>query len=358
MKKIIILTIFLFLFDYIFTFFRIESVPINIPHDIFHHHFLPNHSYIRDTESWGKYRIITNSLGFRDSVKREIDLNAKNRIILIGDSFIEGVLLDYEYTVAGLLEKYFNKKNIQVLNAGVSSYSPIIYYNKIKHYLENGLQFSHLVVFIDISDIEDEAIYYKHDQSKKVVLGTKLLQQETFNSKNNIRFKIINFLQKNLSISYASFKYLDDNVIDRLTRPTEEQFIDSIVSSNFTRDKWTINQELKKKYEEGINKSIQNMTLLKKISDENDINLSIVVYPWFTQIYHNDLNSEQVKIWENFSKKNDIQFINLFPVFINDKNKNANIYNIIKKDFIPYDVHWNKNGSKKVANYFIKNFQY
>ena len=100
------------------------------------------------------------------------------------------------------------------------------------------------------------------------------------------------------------------------------------------------------------------MASLKEILDENSIKLTIVVYPWFTQIYHNDLNSLQVKIWKEFSEKHNIQFLNLFPTFINNNNTDENIYKKKKKYFIPYDVHWNKRGSKIVADYFIKNFIY
>ena len=46
----------------------------------------------------------------------------------------------------------------------------IPYYNKIKYYLEKGLKFSHLVVFIDISDIEDETIYYEYDETNKIAV--------------------------------------------------------------------------------------------------------------------------------------------------------------------------------------------
>ena len=54
-----------------------------------------------------KRKIITNSLGFRDSAKKNL-LNKqtdKTRILLIGDSFIEGsgYLANYEYTLSGLL---------------------------------------------------------------------------------------------------------------------------------------------------------------------------------------------------------------------------------------------------------------
>ncbi len=119
-----------------------------------------------------------------------------------------------------------------------------------------------------------------------------------------------------------------------------------------------LNEDVRKEYNLGIEKSIRYMTLLKDLLDKNNIKLTIVVYPWFTQIYHQDLNSIQVRIWKEFSEKNNNQFINLFPTFINEENKNLNIYEKILLDFIPYDVHWNQNGSKKIFENFIKNFKY
>ena len=39
-------------------------------------------------------------------------------------------------------------KNVQILNAGVASQSPIIYYKKIKHFIEvKKLNFDELIVF-------------------------------------------------------------------------------------------------------------------------------------------------------------------------------------------------------------------
>ena len=48
---------------------------------------------------------------------------------------------------------------INVKNLAVASYSPIIYKNKIKHYISSGLNAEHVIVFLDISDIDDENNY-------------------------------------------------------------------------------------------------------------------------------------------------------------------------------------------------------
>ena len=188
--------------DHIWTkYFKKEQTQISIPNNVFHHHFLPNHVYIRHTAKFSKFTIITNSLGFRDSTTREVDLKKNNRIVLIGDSFVEGVVLDYKYTVAGLIDKHFKKKNIEVLNAGISSYSPIIYYHKIKYYLEKGLKFSHLVVFIDISDIEDEAIKYEYDETKESVITKESVTRKN-NLKNTIKINGI-ISSRILKLSYT-----------------------------------------------------------------------------------------------------------------------------------------------------------
>ena len=58
-----------------------------------------------------------------------------------------------------------------------------------------------------------------------------------------------------------------------------------------------------------------------------------------------------------FQKKKNINFINYFPVFIKkDRNLNERI-NVIKKFYIPFDLHWNKLGNKVAADYFIKNYK-
>jgi hypothetical protein len=82
----------------------------------------------------------------------------------------------------------------------------------------------------------------------------------------------------------------------------------------------------------------------------------IAVYPWSTQLYFKDLESMQVKIWKNFSEENKVEFIDLFPLFLDAKDNQENIMNKIKKYYIPFDVHFNKEGNKIIADYFLKVF--
>ena len=79
--------------------------------------------YINVVENWGdklEKKIITNSLGFRDYENKLVEkIPVKERILLVGDSFIEGTGYDYEYTIGGLLQNKLGNK-YEILNNAVS----------------------------------------------------------------------------------------------------------------------------------------------------------------------------------------------------------------------------------------------
>ena len=78
----------------------------------FHHKYERNISKKIETKENGSYRLYTNSLGFRDSEVRDIKLknDDSERIIFIGDSFTERVLLNFEDTFVGIIKKELKKK--------------------------------------------------------------------------------------------------------------------------------------------------------------------------------------------------------------------------------------------------------
>src|SRR5450631_2455233 len=127
-----------------------------------------DHGFTADFDGydvWGelRYRLITDSLGVKDASARKVPLkSATRRILLIGDSFVEGIGMSFEDSFAGLLYRAGQERGekVEFLNAGVSSYSPSIYYKKIKYLIESGLEFDEVVLFSDTSDVTDEAIGY------------------------------------------------------------------------------------------------------------------------------------------------------------------------------------------------------
>src|SRR5262249_30659704 len=84
------------------------------------------------------------------------------RVVLVGDSFTEAIGMAFADSFAGLLQAagQASATKTEFLNAGVSGYSPTLYYKKIRYFLDQGLRFDELVVLPDMSDVSDEAMRY------------------------------------------------------------------------------------------------------------------------------------------------------------------------------------------------------
>jgi hypothetical protein len=110
---------------------------------IFHHTFATK---FKGYDLWAEHShmLYTNNLGFKDATVRDVPLVSSNhRVLLIGDSFTEGIGLPFENTFAGMLFAAGQRRSPQIefLNAGVASYSPSIHYKKVTHYFDQGLRF-------------------------------------------------------------------------------------------------------------------------------------------------------------------------------------------------------------------------
>src|SRR6266481_9006065 len=72
---------------------------------------------------WGeaRYRLITNNFGFKDATVRDVPLKSSSRrILLMGDSFVEGIGMTFDHSFAGLLERAGGERaeKVEFLNAG------------------------------------------------------------------------------------------------------------------------------------------------------------------------------------------------------------------------------------------------
>ena len=335
-------------------------------HPIYHHTLKKNYS--QDVKfRQRKYSVHTNSLGFKDSQQRIVPLDTNlHRIVFIGDSFTEGVTYDYGDTFVGKIDSAFNEIGIDVLNAGRSSYSPIIYWRKIKHLIEvEKLKFDELIVFIDISDVQDEVNRYDLDIDSSVI-NKSFVNELKISEEKNMLSKIRYFISHYTTITRYSIKFL---FYERFTLSGQKQkqyrlkkkehFNNSdywflYTKKSYNRDKWTIDDHVYKDYaEEGLLKMKKYMNSLNRLLKKNNIDLTIAVYPWPSQIWYGDLNSKQVRIWESWAKENDVQFLNYFPFFINEKNTVQDAKETLNKYYIKGDCHFNKQGNKKLYQGFI-----
>jgi lysophospholipase L1-like esterase len=101
----------------------------------------------------------------------------------------------------------------------------------------------------------------------------------------------------------------------------------------------------------GIERSLKNMQALADLLRARNIPLSIVVYPWPTQLALDDRDSRQVKIWREFCAKNCKAFIDLFPAMFAEKDAHPDWY---ERLFIPGDLHFNAAGNRLIFTELAK----
>ena len=171
----------LLLVDYFLGYKILHNAPIStrnnaerglgIRHAIYHHTLAANFNGLTSFDQQTEYRFCTNDGGFKSDCNNIV--NGKSfDIAFLGDSFTEGIGLPYEKTFVGLIAAQLPEKKIA--NLAVASYAPSIYYTKLLTLINQGYRFKEVVIYIDISDIQDESNYAIVDGRVVDTLKTRL----------------------------------------------------------------------------------------------------------------------------------------------------------------------------------------
>ena len=312
---------------------------------VFHHTLKPR-VHLEDFRWAGRtYPVSTNSLGFKDRAVREVPLTASRyRILFMGDSFTQGIGCEYDKTFVGLIGSALARNDIEVLNGGVVLYSPAIYFKKTEYLVSRvGLRFDHLVVFLDISDIHDEAKVYDIRDGRVVwIAGGGPAAMAFLYEYTTIPRNILGL------VSRLKAKLTNAPNADR----TEE---DKRYGINDYQSLWTVDPAAYSGYGEvGLQRAKNHMSLLAGLLKRHRIGMTLVVYPWPDQIVRHDLDSIQVNVWRDWAAEHSVHFINLFPDFIKPQQDPKAV---IRRCFIPSDIHWNEEGHRLVAARFLAQCQ-
>lgn len=302
------------------------------------HHELKKNQEL--TRKWHKtYLHKTDKYGNRIG---DCPTNNKNKksIFIVGDSMVEGIGINYEDTFVGLLNCNFN--NLNILNLGVASYSPILYHEKIKKITSKVGKPHSVFIFLGINDIQDDANYIKiknriYDSSEK-----------NYFSENEIIGYLFNDIKFFLKNSFLTFKFIDlikDNYEKRNRKKNNSKnrlYLN--LGINHPQNIWTFDEKSYLKYgKKGLIKSKNNLDKIYKYSLDNNFKFYLVIWPSTDQIYYNDTNSIHRKYWKKWSDEKKIKLIDLNKFFFEKEKKET-----IKKYFIPGDTHWNKYGHKLI----------
>ena len=295
----------------------------------FHHHLASN---VDRVSRWGglSYPYRTNSLGFRDGIVRTISAERTgHRILVLGDSFTEGVGVPYPETYVGHLSELGAAHEVEVLNAGVSSYSPIIYFRKGKYYLEeHPLQIDAFVVALDLSDIPDEAMRYR------------------FDSEGNVRDAFPPPLRQ-IAAEWLVAHSFTANLTWRLILAYERLGPRGALGLDKAQTGWERDDEEFSRYGAwGLKLAAEHMDSVATLAARHNVRLFLVIYPWPDEVVARDPNSRHPRFWREWAAARGIPLIDLFPVFIGPEPPESTI----ARYYFSGDSHWNVAGHRVVAH--------
>jgi len=234
-------------------------------HPTFHHRLHPHTDYPEQTDEFDVV-MRTNNLGLRGSRDYGVKSVDTQRLLILGDSFMMAVGVEEYETVSGVLQSAYPE--LEVLNAGVSSYSTILHYVTLRDlYLPLGID--GVMLWFDFSDLQDDYFYEPH------LLYDAIGQIVGCNARmTDGRFDLVN----NIGGRTATGKFLHDRfrgMYHRLT-PTETQHDDRylILRGKEFRDEVLTHWERSSRY----------LVMIRDLLRDQGIPFVLVLYPYGVQV--------------------------------------------------------------------------
>ncbi len=324
-----------------------------------HFAFQPNcactRPWLRDS-----YRFYTNSLGFRDEKIREVPVaDFRPRILILGDSAPEG-MTSWSDSFIGRVAANFPQ--YEFLNGSVEGYSPSNYLNTARMVFEKGIDIDEVIVFIDVSDVQDEAAFF-HDKDASGAVGIANQKFSKTNWYSDLRLSIGN----HFLITNDILQFFERNLVRFGWYHLElghggNEF-------DLERSAWTYRKVSDKDpyetgyaplgVEGGIAREKAKMDLLWQELQKRNIPLSVVVYPWPAQLAHDTVDSRQVRIWRDWCEGKCKRFVTLFPAFfaIKEQCPKTQPGCWYLSHFIFGDTHFNSTGDALAASVISRSLE-
>ena len=305
----------------------------------------------------GKYRFkksfpivktITDEMGLRVGENSLPKNKNKKNIFIFGDSFTYGVGIEYEKTYVGLIEKKFS--NYNVYNFGVGSYSPSVYLYKLKKTLEKNIIPEKILLFLDLTDLIDEASRWTYDES---IVNVRLATNYVYkNSKKKEKFTKKNFKLLNNVSSYINYHSRNLREFANI-KLNEKRKIKTSIQGSFTyKDLNSLDKRFWKNgvFLKGKNNLKKRLSQISDISKKNNIEFYLIIYPWAETLEFGQKNFS----WSNFAKEicsdKNCNLIDTIPDFQNYKNENINWSTEL---YFLNDEHFNDKGANLLFNSIV-----
>ena len=319
----------------------------SIPDAIVHHRYATNTTSLMVRPEYD-LTITTNNLGLRGSNVETRKRPGVCRILVMGDSFTFGTGVKYEQTYAALLERELNEDSaraIQVLNAGVESYSPILEYLFLKNF-GAALKPDIVVLALDQGDPVQEQYYRslaRFDKDRVPLAVDGMVDYQHARPEGIVARWI------------ASHMWLGSWVVRTAMRSHHQQaFEDAVERTN--RD--LLGHTLKAHaadYSSAWRGVFESISLAYQFSRTMGSGFVLVTYPWGHQVSAQEwskgrrsflperfeVSDRNLEATREFAAREGIPLLDLFPAFRGHTGE--------KKLFYDVDMHWTPAGHELAA---------
>ena len=306
-----------------------------IPDEIMHHTYQPGCSYTFRTSEWST-QVHINSGGLRDD---EPLANPDFRILVLGSSFVRGYGVEQNETFPELLQRKFNEAGAktEVINAGITSYSPILEYLYLKY---KGLSYKPdmIILTFDMADLNSDFEF-----EKIAVFDNDALVSVPSGKTDSL-------------LEYIYLKLRTPRLIESLLSRVA---ISPKAPPNDVRyDKYAITRE-----EISLNESAhwnRSFSYIGKIKNLSNATFILISYPYGHQVSGTEwgegrrnygfepgkiYSSRADNILREYAKRNNIPYISLFDAFRESNEPGL---------YFPYDGHFTAAGHALAADVLFK----
>ncbi len=301
--------------------------------DILGYRQLPNVN-----SGWKGVSVITNSKGIRDNEYTYERQPQKNRILVLGDSYVWGWGVKRQEIFTKLIES--QKENLEVISMGVPGYSTD---QELLWFKDEGLKYSPdiLLLLIEGGDFYGDVSYMCGGRFKPMfsIENDKLILTHVPVPDDPVIRKIHYFFR---SHSYF-YIFLYKRNITELAKSLYEKITDKPLSSGRASKVESTKKSSESVKENIKNKYIVTLKILKEIHSickENNIKLILAAH---------HMVPEQLEVLDGLAKEDDFPFINLIPSLANFKKANPDT----KIRLGNADDHWDPLGHKIIADAII-----
>jgi hypothetical protein len=319
---------------------------VRVMHPDYHHGLKP---LAKGMETWGRdsFLLCTNSLGMRDREPRQVSwASDRRRVVWIGDSFTEGLGVEYEASFMGLFALQA-PADVEHLNMGVVSYSPELYARKLEDHLGKGLRIDTLVVCLDNSDIQDEILYHSiYYQSPTIHVYMDPVPEGPAATGSSDTARTVLFRLKSLYRNTHSLAYLllegflrDGEPGDGALSPWDKQY-------NYERAHVVTDTAVFRRWGHlGLSYMEKNMDRIREMARDKGFQVRIVIYPWPNHVTAGAFDNAYTRFWEDYCARHGIRLVNVFESF-RDLSDRIGARRAVDSLYIRGDMHFTRAGNR------------